>query len=59
MQIENKNANRNSKSKCKTKNKRMIICKIITKKKYFANLKELDDTHVGATSPSLGVCTSW
>jgi hypothetical protein len=30
-----------------------------TKIKYFANLKGQDDTNVGATSPSLGVCTSW
>jgi hypothetical protein len=27
--------------------------------KYVANLKGQDDTHVGATSPSLGVCTNW
>jgi hypothetical protein len=59
MQTENKNANRNTKSKCKTENKLMVICKTITKKKYFANLKGQDDTHVGATSPSLSVCTSW
>jgi hypothetical protein len=30
-----------------------------TKIKYFGNLKGQDDAHVGATSPSLGVCTSW
>jgi hypothetical protein len=30
-----------------------------TKIKYSANLKGQDDSHVGATSPSLGVCTSW
>jgi hypothetical protein len=30
-----------------------------TKIKYFENLKGQDDTHVGATSLSLGVCTSW
>jgi hypothetical protein len=30
-----------------------------TKIKYFANLKLQDDTHIGATSPILGVCTSW
>jgi hypothetical protein len=27
--------------------------------KYFPNLKGQDDTHGGATSPSLGICTSW
>jgi hypothetical protein len=27
--------------------------------KYFAKSKGQDDTHVGATSPSLGVCISW
>jgi hypothetical protein len=27
--------------------------------KYFANLKGQYDAHVGATYPSLGVCTSW
>jgi hypothetical protein len=30
-----------------------------TKIKYVANQKGQDDTHVGTTSPSLGVYTSW
>jgi hypothetical protein len=54
MQNGNKNANRKVNAKLKIK----MICKTITKK-YFANLKGQDDTHVGATSPRLGVCTSW
>jgi hypothetical protein len=37
-----------------------MMCKTITKqKKYFENLKGKYDTHVGATSPSLRICTSW
>jgi hypothetical protein len=46
--------------KCKTENKNdNMQDNNKTKIKCFANLKGQDNTHVGATSPSLGVCTSW
>jgi hypothetical protein len=57
--MKNKRCKLKYKTKCKTENKNNMQDFNKTKIKYFANLKGQDDNHVGATSPSLGVCTSW
>ena len=51
----------NAKLKIKYANKNLnMICKTITKQnKLFEGKDGQDDAHVGTTSPSLGVRTSW
>ena len=62
MQTELTNAKQNAKVEnkiCKLKSKKMI-CKTKTKQDNLLEGKDgQDDAHVGATSPSLGVSTSW
>ena len=61
MQTELTNAKQNAKLKIKYANRNLkMICKTITKQNKLLEGKDgQDDAHVGATSPSLGVSTSW
>ena len=61
MQTELTNAKQNAKLKIKYANRNLkMICKTITKQNNLLEGKDgEDDVHVGATSPSLGVSTSW
>ena len=61
MQTELTNAKQNAKLKTKYANRNLkMICKTITKQNKLLQGKDgQDDAHVGATSPSLGVITSW
>ena len=61
MQTEITNATQNAKTEnkiCKPKYKCDMQDNNKTKK-WFEGKAGQDDAHVGATSPSLGVCTSW
>ena len=61
MQTELTNEKQNAKLEIKYANRNPnMICKRITKQnKLFEGKYGQDDAHVGATSPSLGVSTSW
>ena len=61
MQTELTNAKQNAKLKIKYSNRNLkMLCKIKTKQNKLLEGREgQDDAHVGATSPSLGVSTSW
>ena len=61
MQTELTNAKQNAKLKIKYANRNLkMLCKRKTKQNEMLEGKyEQDDAHVGATSPSLGVSTSW
>ena len=61
MQTELTNAKRNAKLKIKYANRNLnMICKTKTKQNKMLEGKDgQDDAHVGVTSPSLGVSTSW
>ena len=61
MQTELTNAKQNAKLKIKYANRNLkMICKTKTKQNNLLEGKYgQDDAHVGATSPSLGVSTSW
>ena len=62
MQTELTNAKQNAKLKIKYANRNLkkMICKTKTKQNKLLEGKHgQDDAHVGATSPSLGVSTSW
>ena len=61
MQTELTNAKQNAKLKIKNANRNLnMICKTKTKQNNLLEGKDgQDDAHVGATSPSLGVSTSW
>ena len=61
MQTEITNATQNAKLKIKYANRNInTICKTITKQNKMLEGKDgQDDAHGGATSPSLGVSTSW
>ena len=61
MQTELTNAKQNAKLKIKyAKQNLNMICKTITKQNKLLEGKDgQDDAHVDATSPSLGVSTSW
>ena len=61
MQTELTNAKQNAKLKIKYANRNLnMICKTKTKQNSLLEGKDgQDDAHVGATSPTLGVSTSW
>ena len=61
MQTELTNAKQNAKLKIKYANQNLkMLCKTETKQNNLLEGKDgQDDAHVGATSPSLGVSTSW
>ena len=61
MQTELTNAKQNAKMKIKYANRNLkMICKTITKQNKMLEGKDgQDDAHVGSTSSSLGVSTSW
>ena len=61
MQTELLNAKQNAKLKIKYANFNLkMICKTKTKQDNLLEGKDgQDNAHVGATSPSLGVSTSW
>ena len=61
MQLEITNATQKCKTEYKYANRNIkMICKTRTKQnKMIVGAKQLDDAHVGATSPSLGCYTSW
>ena len=61
MQTELTNAKQNAKLKINYANRNLnMICKAKTKQNKFLEGKDgQDDAHVDATSPSLGVSTTW
>ena len=61
MQTELLNAKQNAKLKIKYTNRNLnMICKTLTKQnKLLEGEDGQDDAHVGVTSPSLDVSTSW
>ena len=61
MQTGLTNAKQNAKLKIKYANRNLnMICKTITKQNKLLEGKDgQDNSHVGATSPSLGVSISW